>query len=72
MQCRFCHWYNDKHDENCPEVAGPSRKEAARATWNEGYDDGQNRREAQSSDPTYTIGWIRGDAAADYHENVSE
>lgn len=72
MQCHLCHWYEGKHDENCPKMADPSQQEAARALWDEGYDDGRNRREAQSADPTYAIGWRRGDAAADYAENVSQ
>jgi hypothetical protein len=72
MQCHLCHWYDDKHDENCPERVDPSLREAARATWDNGYDDGRNRRDAQSTDPTYIIGWVRGDAAADAAENIFE
>lgn len=72
MQCYYCHWYNNDHDANCPEMVEPSRQDAAKATWDKGYDDGRNRREAQSSDPTYIIGWIRGDVAADTRENVFE
>jgi hypothetical protein len=73
MQCFYCHWNDDKHDANCPKMADPSQREAAEATWRAGYTDGKNRRsEAQPNDPTYMIGWVRGNAFADYLDNVSE
>lgn len=53
-------------------MANSSQRNAAKATWNKGYDDGRNRREAQSTDRVYILGWVRGDAAADYDENVFE
>lgn len=72
MQCYYCHWYEGSHDENCPMMATPSQQETAKATWNKGYSDGRDCHEAQFDDPTYIIGWTRGDAVADYHENVFE
>ncbi len=71
MECYFCGCSDNQHDKNCPKMADLSQRETAEATWNEGYEDGRNRREAQSSDPTYAIGFTKGDAAADYRENVS-
>ena len=71
-QCFYCHWYRKQHDQNCPEVAEAASKAEARAIWQQGYNDGRRRRDSQSTNPTYMIGWVRGDAAADYAENVFE
>ena len=70
MQCYFCQC-DGSHNKHCPKLS--SDRTTADALWKAGYDDGRNRREAKSdADPTYMIGWVRGDAVADTSENVFE
>jgi hypothetical protein len=72
MECYYCRWLNDKHGPGCVNPADAANKDALKATWQQGYDDGAGRREAASEDPTYLLGWVKGDAYADTRENVFE
>lgn len=64
MRCYICCcWYNGQHDSACPRDLNDA---AIKERFDRGWLDGRRGKpEADSTDPVYMFGWIKGDIACD-------
>lgn len=70
MQCHYCGWRDNRHAGNCPEegMKGMARVKAMQR-WSHGYEDGRRGKPKAADDAHYSMGWVRGDVAADAAAN---
>ena len=64
QRCWKCGWNGIAHDPACPEVATEKRVE-----YDRGYKQGRAGKDSESDDPSYRLGYCKGESALEEAQN---